>query len=187
LTSPDGKAGTHHGHEPYDHSSVGKGEILMGTTASLAGTAGVTMAASALIASPAAAAPKHQDHGDAAFVQSDSVAGNTIVAYARSAGGTLTETYTDRTGGPGGVLAGSVVDHLASQGGLAFDESLIDRYTANAGSDTVTAFDVHGTRSRSPSTPAATSFSARPARASSRRSPCTRVEPSRRLRSRPIG
>ena len=53
------------------------------------------------------------DH--AVFVQTDNPAGNQIVAYSRAADGTLTAAGTVATGGLGGVLAGSAVDHLASR------------------------------------------------------------------------
>jgi 6-phosphogluconolactonase (cycloisomerase 2 family) len=118
----------------------------MGTSARLAGITGLTIAATALVAGPvagpAAAAPQHR--GSAVFVQSDNVAGNTVVAYTRSADGALTKTHAYSAGGLGGVLTGSVVDHLASQGGLTFDDARAHLYAVNAGSDTIAAFDVHG-------------------------------------------
>ncbi|HXB48102.1 MAG TPA: hypothetical protein VNW50_10105, partial [Streptosporangiaceae bacterium] len=57
--------------------------------------------------------------GRAVFVQTDNTAGNGVVAYRRSPSGALTEAGTYQTGGLGGQLTGSVVDHLASQGSLA--------------------------------------------------------------------
>ena len=50
------------------------------------------------------------------FVQTDNTAGNQVVAYHRNVDGTLTLAGTYDTGGLGGQLTGSVVDHLASQG-----------------------------------------------------------------------
>ncbi len=50
------------------------------------------------------------------FVQTDNTSGNQVVAYDRAADGALTWNHTYATGGLGGVLTGSVVDHLASQG-----------------------------------------------------------------------
>ncbi|MDT4945865.1 MAG: hypothetical protein QOH14_2598, partial [Pseudonocardiales bacterium] len=44
----------------------------------------------------------------------------------------------------GGALAGSVVDHLASQGALAYDRAHGLLYAVNAGSNTLTVFLVHG-------------------------------------------
>ncbi len=72
------------------------------------------------------------------------MAGNTVVAYDRNADGTLSQAGSYGTGGLGGVLSGSVVDHLASQGSLALDPSHHFLYAVNAGSDTVTVFGVDG-------------------------------------------
>ncbi len=114
----------------------------------LAGVGGVAIATSVLFAVPAAATsdvlPNH--HSGAVFVQTDNPSGNAVVAYRRSADGTLHQRNTYSTGGLGGVLDGSVVDHLASQGSLAEDRSRSLLYAVNAGSDTITAFTVHGDR-----------------------------------------
>src|ERR1700735_1180608 len=56
------------------------------------------------------------------FVQTDNTVGNEIVVYHRDNAGGLTDAAAYPTGGRGGILAGSVVDHLASQGSLALDE-----------------------------------------------------------------
>ncbi|SDO07740.1 lactonase family protein [Actinacidiphila guanduensis] len=80
------------------------------------------------------------------FVQTDNPDGNAVVAYHRAADGTLTRDGIYPTGGKGGVLDGSVVDHLASQGSLAYDSRQGLLYAVNAGSDTVTVFAVHGDR-----------------------------------------
>ena len=55
------------------------------------------------------------------FVQTDNPAGNQVVAYHRNADGTLVGAGAYATGGVGGVLNGSQVDHLASQGSLTYD------------------------------------------------------------------
>ena len=78
------------------------------------------------------------------FVQTDNPAGNQVVAYDRAADGTLSGADTYHTGGLGGVLNGSVVDHLASQGSLAYNAGQGLLYAVNAGSDTVSVFAVHG-------------------------------------------
>ena len=78
------------------------------------------------------------------FVQNDDPAGNTVVAYDRTSSGGLTQVGSYATGGLGGVLAGSVVDHLASQGSLTYDAASRLLYAVNAGSDTVTVFAVQG-------------------------------------------
>ena len=80
------------------------------------------------------------------FVQTDNPAGNTVVAYDRSADGHLTQAGVYPTGGLGGVLAGSVVDHTASQGALAFDARHNLLYAVNAGSNTGPVFAVLGDR-----------------------------------------
>ena len=111
----------------------------------LAGAAAV--AATALFATPALAAPEPAESGNptsAVFVQTDGLAGNAVVAYDRAPDGSLHQAGTYPTGGLGGALTGSVVDHLASQGSLVYDRGLL--YAVNAGSNTVTVFVVHGDR-----------------------------------------
>jgi len=102
--------------------------------------------AAGLTVSPASAHGSHHRHPErtshAVFVQTDDPSGNTVVAYARSASGTLRETGRYATGGLGGVLTGSVVDHLASEGSLGYDHGLL--VAVNAGSDTITTFAVRG-------------------------------------------
>jgi 6-phosphogluconolactonase (cycloisomerase 2 family) len=112
----------------------------LGTVAALAlAVAGPT----SLLASPASAAA----HDPApVFVQSDNLSGNTVTVYDRAADGTLTEGATVATGGLGGALTGSVVDHLASQGGLGYDADRGLLYAVNAGSDSLTTFLVNGDR-----------------------------------------
>lgn len=68
------------------------------------------------------------------------------MAYDRAASGTLTQAGIYNTGGLGGVLAGSVVDHLASQGSLAYDQEDGLLLAVNAGSNTITVFAVSGDR-----------------------------------------
>jgi DNA-binding beta-propeller fold protein YncE len=99
----------------------------------------------AVLAAGSAAASEHAA-GGAVFVQSDNPSGNTVVAYDRGADGSLRQAGTYRTGGLGGVLGGSVVDHLASQGSLTYDRPNGLLYAVNAGSDTITVFGVNGDR-----------------------------------------
>ena len=80
----------------------------------------------------------------AVFVQTDATAGNHVVAYHRAADGALTPAGTYPTGGLGGVLGGSVVDHTASQGSLTYDPWHNLLYAVNAGSNTVSVFAVNG-------------------------------------------
>jgi 6-phosphogluconolactonase (cycloisomerase 2 family) len=80
------------------------------------------------------------------FAQTDNPGGNTVVAYDRAADGALTQAGVYGTGGLGGVLGGSVVDHLASQHSLVYDQAHHLLYAVNAGSNTVTVFQVDGDR-----------------------------------------
>jgi 6-phosphogluconolactonase (cycloisomerase 2 family) len=82
----------------------------------------------------------------AVFVQTDELAGNHVVAYRRGDNGALTFANTYGTGGLGGALNGSVVDHLASQGSLTYDAGHQLLYAVNAGSNSVAVFAVDGTR-----------------------------------------
>jgi 6-phosphogluconolactonase (cycloisomerase 2 family) len=111
--------------------------------------AATTFAAAALAllgAAPASAAPAPPGAGHVVFVQTDGLSGNAVVAYDRAADGTLTLAGTYPTGGLGGALTGSVVDHLASQGSLTYDSNHRELYAVNAGSDTVSVFGVDGDR-----------------------------------------
>jgi Lactonase, 7-bladed beta-propeller len=115
----------------------------------LAAGAGVGLSAAALPAlagaAPPPAFPPFAVGGEAAvFVQTDNPAGNQIVAYHRNDDGTLVPAGTYSTGGLGGVLNGSAVDHLASQGSLAYDPQQDLLYAVNAGSNTISVFSVHG-------------------------------------------
>lgn len=114
----------------------------------LAATLVTALAATVASLSPASAhspASREDGHGGhAVFVQNDDPAGNTVIAYARSTSGALSEIGRYPTGGLGGVLTGSVVDHLASEGSLGYDRGLL--VAVNAGSDTITTFAVAGGR-----------------------------------------
>ncbi len=82
----------------------------------------------------------------AVFVQTDNTKGNQVVVYDRAADGTLTQAGIYGTGGLGGELEGSVVDHLASQGSLTYDKDNGLLYAVNAGSNTISVFAVFGER-----------------------------------------
>ena len=111
---------------------------------------GVGMLAMTALAAPAFASPAASagDRGNAGavFVQTDNTAGNAVAAYHRAPDGTLTLAGTYPTGGLGGILSGSVVDHLASQGSLTYDDEHGLLFAVNAGSDTVSVFRVFGDR-----------------------------------------
>ena len=113
----------------------------------------VAAAAVAIAATPAfatasspASATAGTGGGHAVFVQTDNTAGNRVVAYRRAADGTLSPAGSYATGGRGGILAGSVVDHTASQGSLTYDPRHGLLYAVNAGSDTISVFAVRGDR-----------------------------------------
>jgi hypothetical protein len=80
------------------------------------------------------------------FVQTDNTAGNHVVAYDRAANGTLSLAGSYATGGLGGILGGSAVDHTASQGSLVYDAGHALLYAVNAGSNTISVFAVRGDR-----------------------------------------
>src|ERR1039457_3786309 len=114
------------------------------------GTTVLAAAAATAFAGTADAATAHgQPYGGAdhaLFVQTDNTAGNQVVAYHRAGNGTLTLAGSYRTGGLGGVLSGSVVDHLASQGSLSYDQRHGLLYAVNAGSNSVSVFSADGDR-----------------------------------------
>jgi 6-phosphogluconolactonase (cycloisomerase 2 family) len=94
------------------------------------------------LAVPAAAANAHEHR--AVFVQTNALNGNEVIAYNQNADGTLTFAHSYVTGGNGGALNGAVVDRLASQGSLTFDQRHSLLYAVNAGSNTLSVFSVHG-------------------------------------------
>ena len=113
----------------------------------LASLAAAVAGATALLAAPASAeAPTPVEAAAPVFVQTDNPDGNTVVAYDRTRTGALVRAGSYPTGGLGGVLDGSVVDHLASQGSLTYDRSAALLYAVNAGSNTITTFAVQGDR-----------------------------------------
>ena len=116
--------------------------MAVATTAAAAAIAATPAFAS--VSSPAATARADGDH--AVFVQTDNTAGNRIVVYRRGADGTLSPAGSYATGGRGGILDGSVVDHTASQGSLGLDTQHGLLYSVNAGSNTISVFAVHGDR-----------------------------------------
>jgi DNA-binding beta-propeller fold protein YncE len=112
-----------------------------------AAAAALAITATPAFASPAASTGAHGfGAGHAVFVQTDNTAGNRVVAYRRAADGTLRPARSYATGGRGGILAGSVVDHTASQGSLTYDRAHALLYAVNAGSNTVSVFAVSGDR-----------------------------------------
>ena len=118
----------------------------------LAMVGGIALTAAAIVPGTSQAAGHAVDPAGASslsgevFVQTDAVTGNAVAVYDRAGDGTLRAAGTYATGGLGGILTGSAVDHLASQGSLAYDRERGLLYAVNAGSDTVTVFSVDGGR-----------------------------------------
>lgn len=130
----------------------------LGVTAGTVLTAALALAPAASAATRSAASPAHKTaagHADCdcrhdvrnvVFAQTDNTLGNQVVAYRRADDGTLSWAGVYNTGGLGGVLSGSVVDHLASQGSLTYDPRHSLLFAVNAGSDTISVFSVDGDR-----------------------------------------
>jgi 6-phosphogluconolactonase (cycloisomerase 2 family) len=106
------------------------------------------LAATALALVGAGTSSAHPGHGHhrghrLVFVQTNEPSGNAIAVYRRGNDGQLTRVGTYGTGGLGGAaLPGTESDRLASQGSLALDHGTL--IAVNAGSNTVSAFRVHG-------------------------------------------
>lgn len=115
------------------------GRIVPAVAAAMAAVAVIAPAASAATTSSATS-------GGVVFALTDNTAGNAVAAYYRAADGTLTPAGSYATGGKGGILPGSVVDHTASQGALAYDEARGLLLAVNPGSNTLSVFHVHGDR-----------------------------------------
>lgn len=94
----------------------------------------------ALTATPVQAHTHRSDGG--VYVLSNQVNGNAVIAFDRAADGRLTAAGSFRTGG-NGTAAG-----LGSQNAVVLDEGAQHLYAVNAGSDTISSFDVtqHGLR-----------------------------------------
>jgi 6-phosphogluconolactonase (cycloisomerase 2 family) len=119
---------------------------LKSAAVATAATAVVAGFATPAFASTAAPSFGYGGASHVVFVQTDSTSGNHVVAYHRAANGTLSPVGSYATGGLGGILSGSVVDHTASQGSLVYDAWHGLLYAVNAGSNTVSVFAVHGDR-----------------------------------------
>lgn len=96
------------------------------------------------VAAAAATASASPGSGRTVFVLNDNPSGNQVVAYDADASGALHQAGVYSTGGLGGILAGSVVDHTASQGALAYDPSHNLLLASNPGSSTISVFRANG-------------------------------------------
>jgi DNA-binding beta-propeller fold protein YncE len=109
----------------------------------------VGLVAGAVSAGPASAGtPPSNSRSGLVFIQTNDPAGNSVDVYDRYSDGSLNPAGTYGTGGRGGLLDGPNFDQLASQGSVTYDGAQKLLYVVNAGSNTVTVFDVHGDRLR---------------------------------------
>jgi hypothetical protein len=102
------------------------------------------LAALVLNASTALAGPQS---GHAVFAMTNDVEKNEVVSFARSSDGTLEDPRSYKTEGRG---SGGKVDPLASQGSLSLSSDGNWLLASNAGSGTISAFAVDGSRLFSP-------------------------------------
>jgi len=116
----------------------------MKVLARLGFAAGIAAASVGAFAGTASAEPGHEGGNRVVFVQTDNPTGNQVDAYDRNPGGSLSIAGSYDTGGNGGQLVGSVVDHTASQGSLTYDADHGLLYAVNAASNTVSVFSVYG-------------------------------------------
>jgi 6-phosphogluconolactonase (cycloisomerase 2 family) len=111
----------------------------------------VPVASASAATRPAPASAAHRpgpQAGAAVFVMTDNTAANAVVAYHRARNGALTLAGTYYTHGLGGILSGSVVDHTASEGALAYDRASGLLFAVNPGSNNVSVFKVWGDQLR---------------------------------------
>ena len=103
----------------------------------------LTSGAAFATAADAQALPVSKAH--ALFLETDSPDGNSILSYVRASDGTISLSGSFLTGGNGGAGASSSAAPLGSQDGLALAGNNQDLIATNAGSDTISVFDVTGT------------------------------------------
>jgi 6-phosphogluconolactonase (cycloisomerase 2 family) len=108
------------------------------------------VAAGAFVSTVPAQAAGEEDgpSGHGVFVQTNDPGANSIAAFNRHVDGTLTYITSYATGGRGGRETGSGSDPLASQGSLQLVPEARLLLAVNAGSNTVSAFQVSGDRLR---------------------------------------
>ena len=97
-------------------------------------------------AAPAHAAREADLSGSAVFVQTNDPTHNAIDVFDRNASGSLTFAAGYPTGGRGGRETGSMSDPLASQGSLRLVPAAGLLIGVNAGSNTISVFQVDGDR-----------------------------------------
>jgi hypothetical protein len=100
------------------------------------------VAAAAITAAVPAAASGDESGGQSVFIQTNDLEGNAIAAYHRNGDGTLTWLATYPTGGLGGRQNGAGSDPIASQGSLVLVREAGLLLAVNAGSNTISVFQV---------------------------------------------
>ncbi len=106
------------------------------------------LAVSGLLATQASLAQAEDGEG-AVFVMTNAATGNQIDVFARNEDGSLRAAGTVATGGNG---SGGTIDPLHSQGSLRLSADHRLLFAVNAGSGTITSFEVNGTHLRLVST-----------------------------------
>lgn len=116
------------------------------TLFTLAALASGTAAAVTLSVPAVAGAGSWLPPGGAApvFVQTNDPTGNQIVSYLPGPNGALHQVGRFNTGGAGVVIAGAVVDPLASQSSLALNPTDGQLVAVNGGSNTISVFQSFG-------------------------------------------
>jgi 6-phosphogluconolactonase (cycloisomerase 2 family) len=92
-------------------------------------------------ASPILLAAPHENNAGAVFVMTNAADKNQVIAFERSADGTLSYQGKVDTGGRG---SGGVNDPLESQGSLTLSQDHAFLFGVNAGSGNISVFGVHG-------------------------------------------
>jgi DNA-binding beta-propeller fold protein YncE len=82
------------------------------------------------------------------FIHANDPGGNSVIAFRRGDDGVLSRERSYATGGLGAEETGAPADPLASQRSMEYDEVAGRLYVVNAGSNTVSVFDVDGFRLR---------------------------------------
>ena len=117
--------------------------VRLGAAAALLSATAIV--ATGAVASASSARDHWSEHAHALFVETDASA-NSVISYARASDGSISYRATYSTDGQGATASGATADPLASQGGLALVDSNQELIATNPGSDTVSVFNVRGTR-----------------------------------------
>jgi 6-phosphogluconolactonase (cycloisomerase 2 family) len=84
----------------------------------------------------------------AVLIHANDPQGNAVIAFRRGDDGVLSRYRAYRTGGLGAAQAGAPADPLASQRSMEYDDESGRLYVVNAGSDSLSVFDVDEHRLR---------------------------------------